>query len=431
MDPVRLIHFADLHLGVEAGGRPDPATGLNRRIQDVLDRLDELCDVAEAEAVHAVVFAGDAFKHQHPTPTLQSLFASRIRRLARGGVAVFLLVGNHDLPRMASLAHPFSIYDALQVEGVTVGDRANVYRLPLREGAPVPALQVAALPHFSRHQALARLGGDADDPEERIARLVAERVGALHRDVDAALPAVFCGHCHVDKAVVSEGQRMFGASEVQLPMSSLVGAPALPYYALGHLHSPQVLSRDPWVAYSGSLERVDFSEGEKVTVSGARVERSKAESKGFVRVDLRLDDGRWTLDAEPRFQTVDARRFVTVRVGELGSDDPQGDLAAKIDAARAAGVEFDDAFVRVTGTVDPSDRARLGPRTLRALVTEAYDAQLVLGAAAPERVRDPRFAKPMGEADALAAYVGSREDWADDADALVRLGRELIAETLA
>ena len=47
MRELRVIHFADLHLGVEAGGRPNPETGLNQRIHDVCDRLDELCRVAE------------------------------------------------------------------------------------------------------------------------------------------------------------------------------------------------------------------------------------------------------------------------------------------------------------------------------------------------------------------------------------------------
>ena len=108
MRELRVIHFADLHLGVEAGGRPNPDTGLNQRIHDVCDRLDELCAVAEEEEVDAVLFAGDAFKNQHPSPTLQNLFAKRVRRLARSGAAVFLLVGNHDLPRSAGLAHPFS-----------------------------------------------------------------------------------------------------------------------------------------------------------------------------------------------------------------------------------------------------------------------------------------------------------------------------------
>src|SRR5205807_8431281 len=118
---------------------------LNQPVHDVFDHLDELCRVAEDDEDDAILFAGDAFKNQHPSPTLQSLFAKRIRRLARSGAAVFLLVGNHDLPRSAGLAHPFSIYEALETENVVVGDRAQIYSLRLGAGAPAPVLQVAAL----------------------------------------------------------------------------------------------------------------------------------------------------------------------------------------------------------------------------------------------------------------------------------------------
>lgn len=33
---IKLLHFADLHLGVENYGRVDPATGLSTRLMDFL-----------------------------------------------------------------------------------------------------------------------------------------------------------------------------------------------------------------------------------------------------------------------------------------------------------------------------------------------------------------------------------------------------------
>jgi len=39
---IRILHFADLHLGVESYGRPDPATGLSSRLGDFLRALDEV-----------------------------------------------------------------------------------------------------------------------------------------------------------------------------------------------------------------------------------------------------------------------------------------------------------------------------------------------------------------------------------------------------
>jgi exonuclease SbcD len=428
---LRLLHFADLHLGVQSGGRIDPATGLNQRIVDVCDRLDALCDAAEAQQVHAVLFAGDAFNNQHPNPTLQSLFAARIRRLARGGVAVFLLIGNHDLPRAAALAHPFSIYDALEVERVVVGDRAQVYRMPLRDGAPAPELQVAALPHFSRHQVLAALGEDVGDPDKVIEEQVARTVRSLGDAVDPSLPSVFIGHCHVNQADIGPAHALFGVSDVEVSLSTLTSGQPFCYFGLGHIHKRQVLSSDPFVAYPGSLERVDFGEGERIDVGQAAVTKhTEAEPKGYYRFDL-VRNGDWHLDAEPRFETIDARRFVTLRLGELAAADPLDDIARRVALVRQSGVTFDDAFVRITASLSAPDRARVSSGAVRNLIGEAYDVRLALDAQVSTLVRDPRFAEPMSENEALDHFLQTKEDWADDRDALQRLGREIIAEVLA
>lgn len=426
---LRLLHFADLHLGVQSGGRIDPATGLNQRISDVCRRLDELCVCAEAEQVHAVLFAGDAFNNQHPNPTLQSLFATRIRRLARGGAAVFLLIGNHDLPKTASMSHPFSIYEALEVERVVVGDRAQVYRVPLRKGSPVPELQVAALPHFSRHQVLAALGDDVSDPDAVIDEQMARTVRALGSQVDAASPSVFVGHCHVNQADIGASHALFGVSDVEVSLSTLVSGQPFPYFALGHIHKRQVLSQRPFVAYPGSLERVDFGEGERIDVSSTSVTKGRdAEPKGFYRFDLIREGSEWTMSAEPRFEEVAARRFITLRMGELAADDPVDDVARRIANARTARTTFDDAFVRVTASLQAPDRARLSAAAVQAMIGEAYDVRLVLDARSTSHTRDPRFAEPMSEAEALDRFISSKDDWADDRHELSRLGRELIAE---
>lgn len=430
VDELRLLHFADLHLGVETGGRPNASTGLNQRIHDVCDRLDEVCETVERDGVHAVVFAGDAFKHQHPTPTLQSLFAARMRRLARAGASVFLLVGNHDLPKMAGLAHPFSIYSALEVEGVVVGDRAIVYELPLPDGAPAPVLQVGALPHFSRHQVLARLQ-DADDPEMLIEQRLSETVRGLGEAVDPTLPAVFAGHCHVGNARVGDAQSLFGVSDVEVSLSTLLGAARFPYYALGHVHGSQILNDEPFVAYSGSLERVDFGEGERFNVAAnGSVTRREPEPKGFYRFDLIPDGDAWRLAAAPQFREVAARRFVTVRIGKVSSNDPAADLEARLARARDAGFESADAFVRVIGVVDASERGRITANGARALLHDAYDVRVALEVTEEALVRDPRFAERMSELDALERFLEAREEWAADRDELRRLGRELIAQVL-
>src|SRR3972149_11914275 len=101
---MKILHFSDLHLGVENYGRIDPATGLSSRLNDFLAALDELVDYAVAVRADLVIFCGDAYKTREPTQTQQREFARRIRRLSDAGIPVFLLIGNHDLPNAFSRA---------------------------------------------------------------------------------------------------------------------------------------------------------------------------------------------------------------------------------------------------------------------------------------------------------------------------------------
>ena len=46
MSSIRLLHLADLHIGMENYGRMDPATGLNGRVMDFLRRLSDVVEYA-------------------------------------------------------------------------------------------------------------------------------------------------------------------------------------------------------------------------------------------------------------------------------------------------------------------------------------------------------------------------------------------------
>ncbi len=407
---IRVLHFSDYHLGSDSYGKPDPATGINQRILDFAARLDQLIDFALANEVDVVLFAGDAFKNAHPSPTVQKLLAERIWRLAKGGVRVFLLAGNHDLPRMVADVTAFSVYPALEIEKVTVAERAGVYSVETAKG---DVLQVAAMPHFWRSALLAQIDKPLSPQEvdRAIDRMVAEKVDRLAGQLNATLPAVLTAHCHVTKARVSTAQDLYGISDFELSLSSIAHR-AFPYVALGHIHKPQVLAGDwrggTFAAYSGSLDRVDFGE--------------EGEEKGFYIFDL--EDGR--LSTEPHFEAVAARRFVTVDATPA-TDAPTESVLAAIATKEIAG-----AIVRVRVAAPRDLYAAIDLPAIRRALEPAYDAR-VQPIYEPEEVaiRDPRFAGPISEAQALEEYVRSQASLANDADELLRLGRELINDIVS
>ena len=141
---MRILHFSDVHIGVESYGSTDPDTGLSTRLMDFLATFDEVVDFALDNSVDLVLFAGDAYKSRDPSQTHQREFARRIARLSREGVPVFLLVGNHDLPHIASRATALDIFPTLSVPNVTIGDRLDTYIVDTAAGP----LQVVALPGY-------------------------------------------------------------------------------------------------------------------------------------------------------------------------------------------------------------------------------------------------------------------------------------------
>jgi DNA repair protein SbcD/Mre11 len=400
----RVVHFSDLHLGIEAHGRPDPATGINQRVLDFAARMDEVVQFSLDNDVDVVLFAGDAFKNSHPAPTVQKMLAQRVRRLAKAGIHVFLLAGNHDLPRMIADVTAFSVYSALETENVTVAERAGLYRVRGRSGAEV---QIAAIPHFWPRALLASVG--ESDVDRVSYRVVSDTVAGLAAKVTAGTPAILTAHLQVWEAQSSDAQERYDTTEVRVPVTSLKHE-AFGYTALGHVHQRQEFyenwRRGPLVAYSGSLDRVDFGE--------------QSEDKGFYVLDYGAD-GR--LARAPEFRSVAARRFLTIRT-EPYCEDPTPEVVAAIERAG-----IDDAVVRVYVAATRDRYAILDKPRARQALGAAYEG-IILPSYPDEQieVRDARFAAEMTYQQALTEYA--RSEYGKDADEVIRLGAEVIEEVL-
>ena len=108
-----VIHTADVHIGVENYGRPDPDTRTSSRLKDFLDTLDEVVNYSIEHQADIVLFCGDAYKSRNPTQTHQREFATRVSRLSSAGIQVFLLAGNHDSPNISGPATALDIFPTL------------------------------------------------------------------------------------------------------------------------------------------------------------------------------------------------------------------------------------------------------------------------------------------------------------------------------
>ena len=348
---IRILHFADLHLGVENYGRLDPETGLSTRALDFLRVFDELIAFAVQEEapgpVDLVLFAGDAFKTRDPSPTYQREFARRIHHLAVvHQIPVFLLVGNHDVPNASSQAHSLEIFNTLEVPGVTVARKPDIYTIETRRGP----LQIVALPWVTRSTLLTREQYTGLSLEE-INQTLLEKLDGVLSTLFARLrpdqPAIMTVHGTVQGAVFGSERSVMLGYDLTLPRS-LVNHPLLSYVAMGHIHKHQSLGDDPPIVYPGSLERIDFGEA--------------SEDKGFVMVEL---DGpgqkaRW------RFLRVHARPFVHIGV-DAPAEAPTEAIIAAIERQPIAG-----AVVKVIIRTTPEIEKFIDDQQINKALTPAF-----------------------------------------------------------
>lgn len=341
---IRLLHFADLHLGVENYGRIDPQTGLFSRLTDFLRSLDQIVDHALEQEMDLVIFAGDAYKSRDPSPTYQREFAKRIQRLSAAGIPTVLVVGNHDTPSALGRANAVEIFATLEVENIVVAKRPATHRLETNSGP----IQVVTLPWVVRSTLLAREEYKNLNLEEVNALILEKIENIIAREIeglDPAVPTVLAAHGSVFGATYGSERSVMLGQEVILPRS-MVTNPAFDYVALGHIHKHQVISEEPPVVYAGSIERIDFGE--------------EKEDKGFVVAEV--EKGRTSYE----FVKLAARPFVTVEV-EARGDDPTAEVLAAIDEHDIA-----EAVVRVIIHTPPDKEPLLRENEVRRRLADAF-----------------------------------------------------------
>ena len=405
MGKIHLLHFADLHIGMENYGRLDPKTGVSGRVLDFLQRFDELIDYGLSRDVDLVVFAGDAFKNRDPNPTYQRAFARHVKRLADAGVPVVLLVGNHDIPAMAQKASSIDIFHTLQVPNVIVGRVEEVHRVETKRG-PV---QVITVPYPVRSRLLSHAeyrGLNMTELDKALQKVVTKNIEALKAELDPDIPTVLSGHFSVSGAVWGSERGVMLGRDVVVPKSALAD-PALDYVALGHIHKHQNLTEGepgvPPVVYAGSLERIDFGE--------------EGQPKGFCWVELARGATTW------EFIRVKARPFVTIRADVRQDDDPTQTV---LDAV--ARHDIDDAVVRLIVQTTPEDEARLDDRTIeKALAPANYLAAFVKETERPERARLGGAApESLTPKELLERYLESRDTAPERAKKLLQYAETLF-----
>ncbi len=104
---VKFIHTADIHLD-------SPLKGLEAREDAPIDEIrgatrrafDNLVDLAIEEEVDFILIAGDLYDGDWKDYNTGLFFVSRMGRLAKAGIRVLIVSGNHDAASQITKAMP-------------------------------------------------------------------------------------------------------------------------------------------------------------------------------------------------------------------------------------------------------------------------------------------------------------------------------------
>ncbi len=419
MASYKFLHAADIHLD-------SPLRGLSRYEGVPADdirlatraALDNLIDTAIAEEVAFVVIAGDLYDGDWPHFGTGLFFCAAMGRLAKAGIDVFLLYGNHDAESVLTRKLPLP---------------GNVHVFGTRKPATFVHEATGAVLHgWSYRDKDTRDNLAATYPAARPGRL---NIGVLHTALAGGRPP------HAPYAPCTPQE---------------LAAKGYDYWALGHVHDFEVVSTAPMIVFPGNLQGRNIREvGPKgavlVTVLDDRIveapRRLALDAVRWARVDVDLDGvagddalHRLLQDglARAHRDLADGRPLM-VRVTLAGVTPLHGDLSRRREALRedVRGIAVaisDGLWVEkvVLRTIAPSGRAAAGstvPDELAGLLVQGPgDAELAASFRADIADFLARMPPELGGDDDLLAAVRRGEVDAVLADAAAALDTRMTRD---
>lgn len=242
---MKFIHLGDLHLGKSLCDYD--------LIEDQKYILDQILDICDKESVDGVMIAGDVYDKSIPSEAATTLLDYFLVKLARNGIKVFMVSGNHDSDDRLNFGSSLftsndiyisSIFDGtLHCESLSDGDTViDVYMLPFVKASQVKHCFPEA---------------KIDNYDDAVRTIIS------NTDIDPNHKNILVAHQFV--AGTGEDPALGGSESVGTQSVGLVEKigydcfDAFDYVALGHIHSPQRVGRDE-VRYSGSPLKYSLSE---------------------------------------------------------------------------------------------------------------------------------------------------------------------------
>ena len=266
---IKFIHCADLHLD-------SPFQGLASREPSLADRFKhstndafvKIIDICLSENVDFLTIGGDTFDGVDRSLRAQILLRDQFERLQKADIPVFIVTGNHDplSDWITEIAFPKNVhlFTGEAVENVPIEKDGNV--VATIHGISYKVREVKGNLSLKFH-------AEKDN---------ALSIGMLHANVGSRTEHAPYAPCTINDLKSSN----------------------MDVWLLGHIHTPEVISKDPFILYPGNIQ------GRHINESGPR-------GCYLIKVD---SDYKVTYDFKPVQNIIWKSETVNIETAETWSD---------------------------------------------------------------------------------------------------------------
>ncbi len=271
---MKILHTSDWHIGKRLESFS--------RLQEQKEVLEEICDIAQAQDVDAVVIAGDLFDTFNPPAEAVELFYKTLKKLANNGQRpVICIAGNHDSPERIEAPEPLARECGIFFAGYP-NSHINSYKidsgLSISKSEPgfieinIPQcpfpLRILLMPYAN--EARLKMCLQSEDTNSEMCDIIKKNwQGLADKYCDSNGVNILLQHLFM----IQRGGQTPEEPEDEKPILHVGGAQAvytdmipaqIQYAATGHLHRPMTVSGSPCpVIYSGSPLAYSFGEADQ------------------------------------------------------------------------------------------------------------------------------------------------------------------------
>lgn len=238
------IILGDVHLGASTSlGKVSVGTFINSRVNDQVDLLDWTLEQALLTGSETIIITGDVFEEPKPHPSIITLFISWLKKCVNNGIAVEIIIGNHDIYRTGQFyVSPLDIISECDLPGISIHkDISTIF---------IGNIAFTFVPFRDRKSFNVESHTDAIS-------ILSDRLNYELLSIPSTYNKVLIGHLALEGSIPVGDEIDDLTNELFCPLSMFNG---YDYVLMGHIHKPQVLSTIPYIAHVGSMDISNFGE---------------------------------------------------------------------------------------------------------------------------------------------------------------------------